>query len=121
GGAALTGALLAWLLGYPLAAGLFALAGLIGVPAAALLDKSPQAPAVEKLNLSPDFSVIGSTLSLAREPAALTDGDGKLLVANSAYRDRFGPSSPPLTLGSDDDGAQSLRLVKTMAWRDGGG
>ena len=104
-----------------MAAGLFALSGLVGAPAAAFLDKRPQPPAVEKLSLAPDYSVIGATLGLTREPAALTDGEGNLLIANSAYRDRFGGGCPPLSIGNDEDSAQSMQLVKTMAWRDGGG
>ncbi|MEO5612248.1 MAG: hypothetical protein ABIT68_05755, partial [Sphingomicrobium sp.] len=121
GGAALSGALLAWLLGYPLVAGLFALGGLVAVLALGLWDRREVPPIVEGLSQSPDFSIIGSALGLTTEPAALTDGEGKLLIANSAYRDRFGRAQPPLSLGSDEESSQTLQLVKTMAWRDGGG
>jgi two-component system cell cycle sensor histidine kinase/response regulator CckA len=121
GGAALTGALLLWLLDYPLVAGSFALAGLAAALAAAHWDQRAKPPAVESLSLSPDYSIIGSALGLTREPAALTDGEGNLLIANIAYRDRFGGGRPPQSLGSDEESAQSLQLVKTMAWRDGGG
>ncbi len=122
GGAALTGALLAWLLGYPLVAGAFVVAGLVGAVAVKLADKrsAPAIPQAGVLNLAPDYSVIGSTLGLSRQPAALTNSDGGLLIANSAYRDRFG-ACPPLELGSDEDSALSLQLVRTMAGRDGGG
>ncbi|MEO6582058.1 MAG: response regulator [Sphingomicrobium sp.] len=121
GGAALTGAVLSWSSGYPLVAGLFALAGLIAASAITVWDKRPRPPTVEVLRLSPDYSVIGSALGLSHEPAALTDGEAKLLIANAAYRDRFGGAAPPLSLGSDKESSQSLELVKTMAWRDGGG
>ncbi|HUE78619.1 MAG TPA: response regulator [Sphingomicrobium sp.] len=121
GGAALTGGLLLWLLGYPLAGGLFAAAG---VAAAAVLDRREaraKLPAVEGLSLAPDYAVIGSTLGLSREPAALTDSEGEPLIVNSAYRDRFGGASPPLGLGTSEDSSQMLELVRTMALRDGGG
>ncbi|MEO7364908.1 MAG: response regulator [Sphingomicrobium sp.] len=121
GGAALTGGLLAWLLGYPIVAGLFVVAGIIAGPVIARGNRRARVPLAEGLTLSPDYSVIGSALGLSQEPAAITDGEGKLLIANSAYRDRFDGGGPPLSLGSDEDSSQSLDLVKTMAWRDGGG
>ncbi|MGI8610897.1 MAG: response regulator [Sphingomicrobium sp.] len=123
GAASLTGALLAWLLGYPLVAAGFVVAGLVGAVAVKLADKRPEpvVPQAGTLGLAPDYSVIGSTLGLSREPAALTNSDGGLLIANSAYRDRFGGACPPLELGTDEDSSQSLQLVRTMAWRDGGG
>ena len=123
GGAALTGALLAWLLGYPLVAAGFVVAGLVGAVAVKVTDKrsDPAIPQAGALSLAPDYSVIGSTLGLSREPAALTNSEGSLLIANSAYRDRFGGACPPLELGTDEDSSQSLQLVRTMAWRDGGG
>ena len=123
GGAALTGALLAWLLGYSLVAAGFVVAGLVGAAAVKLADKrsEPAIPQAAALSLAPDYSVIGSTLGLSREPAALTNSNGGLLIANSAYRDRFGGACPPLELGSDEDSSQSLQLVRTMASRDGGG
>ena len=121
GGAALTVALLAWLLGYPVAAGMVVVAGLMAVAAVRLGDQRAAPVAAEDLSHSPDFSIIGAALGLTQEPAALTDGDGSLLIANRAYRDRFGYAQPPLSLGSDEDSSASLLLVKTMAWRDGGG
>jgi len=123
GGAALTGALLAWMLGFPLVAGLFVAGGLVGATAVALADKRtrPHAPPVKGLNLAPDYSIVGSTLGLSREPAALTDSDGGLLIANSAYRERFGGACPPLTLGTDEDSSHSLHVARSMARRDGGG
>ncbi|MEO8547626.1 MAG: response regulator [Sphingomicrobium sp.] len=123
GGAALTGALLLWLVGLPLASGLLAAAGVASVPILKRWEaaRAVPPPAIDELGSAPDYAIVGSALGLTREPAALTDGDGKLLIANSAYRDRFGGGSPPLALAADDDSAQSLQLVRTMAWRDGGG
>ena len=68
-----------------------------------------------------DFSLVGAALGLASEPAALTDGDGRLLIANAAYRERFGSSRPPLGLASDEGSLQGLEAARSMAWRDGAG
>ncbi len=123
GGAALTGSLLAWLVGYPLAAAAFIAGGLIGATATAFKWPAKRAalPATDTLSLGPDYSVIGSTLGLTREPAVLTSGEGSVLIANSAYRDRFGGACSPLELGTDEDSSHSLQVVKSMARRDGGG
>src|SRR5687767_8098871 len=121
GGAALTGSLLAWLVGYPLAAAAFIAGGLIGATATAFKWPAKRAalPATDTLSLGPDYSVIGSTLGLTREPAVLTSGEGSVLIANSAYRDRFGGACSPLELGTDEDSSHSLQVVKSMARRDG--
>jgi two-component system cell cycle sensor histidine kinase/response regulator CckA len=42
-------------------------------------------------------------------------------MANTAYRERFDGARPPLELGADDDGAQALGIVFSMACRDGAG
>jgi two-component system cell cycle sensor histidine kinase/response regulator CckA len=119
-GAALTAATLLWLLGLPSLAGIVAAVGLVAVPVVGLLQKRSERAPAGAISPSPDYSIIGSALSLSSEPAALTDGEGKLLIANRAYRDRFA-GTPPLGLASDEDSSQSLQLVRSMAWRDGGG
>ena len=53
------------------------------------------APPVQGLSLTPDYSLIGAALGLSPEPAAVTSSEGALLIANGAYRERFGGSSPP--------------------------
>ena len=125
GGAILTAAVLLWLLGFPLVAALLALIGFGSAAAlrlaSARADKLAVPAAVGTLSLAPDYSIIGSALGISRDPAALTDGEGGLLIANSTYRERFGGASPPLRLGTDEDSSQSLQLVRNMAWRDGGG
>ncbi|MBA3668482.1 MAG: response regulator [Sphingomonas sp.] len=73
------------------------------------------------LAAGPDFSLMGAAMGLAKEPAALTDGDGCLLIANAAYRERFGNARPPLGLASDEGSLQGLEAARTMAWRDGAG
>src|SRR5829696_9015325 len=121
GGAALTAASLSWLLGYPMVAAGVAAVGLVGAIAVLLAEKRADLPAVEPLGVAPDYSVIGSTLGLSPEPAVLTSGEGSVLIANGAYRERFGGACPPLDLGTDEDSSHSLQVVKSMARRDGGG
>jgi len=119
---AVTGAGLLWLAGARTGALLFLLACAVAFPAAALLrrSRSTQAPELQQLVAAPDFALIGSVLGLTGDAAALTDSDGTLLAANSAYRDRFGGRRPD-RLPADKDSAQSLSTGRAMAWRDGGG
>src|SRR6185369_3117967 len=113
-GAALSAALVLLLFGQELIAGLAVLAGAAGAAMA-----HPRAPrsAVqgEPLTVSPDYSLLGSALALTGEPAALTTAEGLLLIANTAYRDRFGGARPPLELGADDDSVQALGVAFSMA------
>src|SRR5438067_5949019 len=118
--AALTIASLLLLVGQSFVA---AAAGLVGLTAAAFVYRrspsilAPNAPLV----VGPDYSLVGSALGLSREPTALTTSEGSLLIVNSAYRERFGGTRPPLDLASDDQARQGLQLAKSMAWRDGAG
>jgi two-component system cell cycle sensor histidine kinase/response regulator CckA len=118
--AGLTVALILLMLGEPVPAGIALLAGL----ATALVvnrKSEPVAAPSEPLAVGPDFSLVGSALGLHRDPCALTTGEGSLLVANSAYRERFEGARPPLELAADDDARKGLELAKSMAWRDGAG
>ncbi|HEX6073605.1 MAG TPA: response regulator [Sphingomicrobium sp.] len=118
-GAALSAAVIFLLIGRsPLAAA----AVLLGAGGAAFAYvRAPRSAAKgEPLVAGPDYSVAGSALGLIGEPAALTTGEGSLLIANAAYRQRF-EGRPPLELGADEDGTQALGVARSMAWRDGGG
>jgi two-component system cell cycle sensor histidine kinase/response regulator CckA len=119
---ALTGAGLLWIAGAHTAAILFLAICAIALPAAAVLRRRPAGEAidVDSLIAAPDYSLVGSMLSLTGDAAALTDQEGKLLSANSSYRDRFN-ARPPDKLPADSDSAQALSTARTMAWRDGGG
>ena len=117
--AAASGALLFASVGEPLFAGLF-LAGVVAMLVAAfILDRRGSAaegavPAVP----SPDFSLASTALNLTADPAALTDGEGRLLGANSAYRTRYGEAGPEALPGS----AKAKGLLQSLAaraWRDG--
>ena len=119
-GAALTFGIVAMLLAQPLFAAVGVASG--AIIAAFLYFRRPRVVASgEPLIVGPDYSVAGSALSHCKEPAVLTTAEGSLLIANIAYRERFGGARPPLELGADEEGAQSLDMAKTMAWRDGAG
>ncbi len=120
--AALTGAGLLWIAGASGAALAFLAIAAIGLAALAVVRRRPaaQVPQVEQLVGAPDFSLVGSMLALTGDAAALTDAEGNLLTANTAYRDRFHARRPD-TLALDPDSGQALGTARTMAWRDGGG
>src|SRR5438552_14913250 len=80
-GAALTAAVLALLIDQPLIAGAAALAGLAGAAVIYRGAPSPVGPS-EPLVVGPDYSLLGSSLGLSRDPAALTTSEGSLLIAN---------------------------------------
>jgi two-component system cell cycle sensor histidine kinase/response regulator CckA len=118
-GAALSVALLLLVAGQPIAAIVIVVAGAIA--AAWSARRLPRPSAVpEALASGPDYSVVGSVLGLVREPAALTTGEGSLLIANQSYRDRFG-SIRPLELAADGEAGEALNMAQSMAWRDGAG
>ena len=119
-GAAASAAVLLLMAGQLLVAGAVALLGLAA--AAVVSMRSPSLPAPsEPLLLGPDYALLGSALGLSGDPVALTTGEGSLLLANAAYRERFGGTPPPLELAADDDAREGLTLARTMAWRDGAG
>jgi two-component system cell cycle sensor histidine kinase/response regulator CckA len=119
-GAALSAALLLLVLGLPGYAGMTAAAGALAGGATYWRGSRAQ-PVREAIVTGPDYALVGSALGMCREAAALTAEDGSLLIANSAYSERFGGSQPPLRLGKDEDAAQGLEAARAMAWRDGAG
>jgi two-component system cell cycle sensor histidine kinase/response regulator CckA len=120
--AALTGAGLLWIAGAATAAVLFLAACAVGLPAAAVLRKprAAEAPDLQQLVASPDYSLVGAMLGLTADSAAVTDADGTLLAANASYRERF-DGRPPVKLPADADSTQALETARTMAWRESGG
>ena len=116
--AAVSAALVILFLGYPLIWALPVL--LIAAGAAILLPRASTQTVTEPLVGGPDYSLVGSALSLSRDAVALTNGEGSLLVVNGAYRERFG-TTPPLALAGDDEARDGLKLAQSMAWRDGAG
>src|SRR6266576_6115224 len=79
--AAATIALLLLIVGQPLFAGASLVAGLIGA-AIVQLRARPVVTSTEPLAVGPDYSLLGSALGLSREPTALTNSAGSLLIAN---------------------------------------
>ena len=116
----LTAAAIFLLLDSPLAAGVLLAAAGAAAVALLLYEKRTAGLPAEPIATTPDYSVVGTTLALAAEPAAITGADGTMLVANSAYRDRFGAASP-LNLAVDEESSSALEAVVGMAWRDGAG
>ena len=119
GAAGLTAAAILLLVGH------FALAGialLCGIGAAALAFRRPDnaEASSESLVGGPDYSLVGAALGLSRDPVALTDGEGTMLVVNAAYRERFGGAAP-LQLAANDEAREGLKLAQSMAWRDSAG
>ena len=120
GAAALTAAIILLLVGLPLFAGLALIAGAV-VAVLRLREQTLPTAIPSSLTIGPDYSLVGSALGLSRDPVALTEGDGSLLVVNSAYRDSFGDTPPMQLAAEDEQAAQGLALAQTMAWRDGAG
>jgi two-component system, cell cycle sensor histidine kinase and response regulator CckA len=121
GAAAATIAAVLFVIGFPLVAGAALIGGGIG---AAIKARQPHAARVVagQLEVGPDYSLVGSALGLSRDPVALTDRDGALLVVNAAYRERFGNRGClELAVDGDEDAHQGLKLAQSMAWRDGAG
>ena len=119
GAAAVSGALLFLIFGQPLFAGGFFLL-CVGAALLAVRLDGGDSPAVHGLAAGPDYALIGSALALTPEAAALTGSDGSLLLANDSYRGRFG-QTPPLALGTGEDGQKAIDTARTMARRDGAG
>jgi len=119
GAAGVTIAVVLLLVGAPLLAGAAAVGGVGG--AAIIYRRTAAIPAPdEPLVGGPDYSLVGSALGLSRDPVALTDGDGALLVVNPAYRERFGGAAP-MRLAATEAASDGLQLAKSMATRDGAG
>jgi two-component system cell cycle sensor histidine kinase/response regulator CckA len=120
--AAVTGAGLLWVAGATTAALIFLVVCAIALPTAAFF-RRPQAvdlPGIDQLVAAPDYSLVGSLLTLTADAAALTDADGRMLAANHAYSERF-DGRPPQKLAKDEESGQAIAAARTMAWRDGGG
>ena len=119
-GAAVTVALFLLLLGHALLAVVAIVGGVAGAAWSGVNVPRLIAPS-ESLVIGPDFSLVGSTLGLSRDPTALTSSEGSVLVVNNAYRERFGGNVAPLSLGASEEAQSDLELAKMMAWRDGAG
>nr|WP_294846585.1 response regulator [uncultured Sphingomonas sp.] len=111
--AALSGALLFFLVGLPLYGGLF-IAGCVAMLVAAfVIDRRERKKVEVETIYLPDMALVGSAISLSPEPTALTDSNGVVLSLNDAYRARFGTVAPTGLSGE-------VNALRESAWRDGG-
>ncbi|HET7281967.1 MAG TPA: response regulator [Sphingomicrobium sp.] len=117
--AALTAAALLLAAGFAIVGGAALIAGAVAAVFMLRRAEVAQQPTLP-LTTSPDYSLVGSALGLSRDPVALTDGDGSLLVVNTSWRDRFA-GTPPLEVAADEEAERGLKLAQSMAWRDGAG
>ena len=110
--AGLSAGLLLWMVDQRVASAVVVAAG---VAAAAFLAFPRQAADATSapLAIAPDYGLVGASLGLSDEPCALTDLRGALLIANTAYRERFGGTRPPLELGADGDARRDSLLART--------
>ena len=117
--AAVSGALLFFLIGQPLYGGMF-LAGLVAMLVAAFVIDRRGARRVEVAPvILPDLALVGSALGLSPDPLAMTSTDGALKSINPAYKARFG-SRGPLELGKGKQAAKVIAQLRDDAARDGG-
>ena len=117
--AAASGALLFASVGEPLFAGLF-LAGVVAMLVAGfVLEKRGGAAQAEAIAVpAPDYALAAAALNLTGDPAALSDGDGRLLATNLAYRTRYGETGPH-SLPGPAKAKGLLKALSDQAWRDG--
>ena len=118
--AAASGAVLFYLVDQPMFAGLF-LAGFVAMLVAAFVIERRGGKRIEvDPIILPDLQLVGASLALATEPAALTSPDGTLKSINPAYKARFGARAPS-ELGQDDAANLAIVAAREMAWREGAG
>jgi len=117
--AGVTAGVVMLLVGQTLVAIVMVAVGSLGA-ALSLRNPAPANIVSAPLVAGPDYSLVGSALSLNRDPTALTNREGSLLVVNSAYREQFG-STPPSEVAATEDARKGLELAQSMAWRDGAG
>ncbi|MCL6740126.1 response regulator [Sphingomonas sp. RB56-2] len=116
--AAASGALLFFLIGQQFYGALF-LAGFVAMLVAAFIFDRRGAKRVETPPvILPDLALVGSALSLASDPTALTGAEGALRSVNPAYKARFGQKSP-IELGKGKQGAKLLSELTEAALQDG--
>lgn len=68
-----------------------------------------------------DFSLVAAGLGLCHDAAALTDGEGRLLAVNPAYRQRFPALPSPAAVDPDLEVGAALAVARDQALRDGQG
>ncbi len=119
--AAASGALLFYLAGQSLYAGLF-LAGFVAMLVAAFVIDRRGAKRIEVAPvLIPDLALVGSALTMSPDAVAMTAADGTLQAVNQAYKERFPGTPSPLEVGKTKAAAKALEAARDCALRDGEG
>ena len=116
--AAASGALLFYIAGQSLYAGIFLVGFVAMLVAAFVIDRRGPGPIEVAPLLVPDLELIGAAMGLSTDAAALTDEDGAVRSVNSAYKDRFGVRSP-LEVGENKKSARLVAGLREAAIRDG--
>jgi two-component system cell cycle sensor histidine kinase/response regulator CckA len=117
--AAISGALLFFLIGQPIYGGLF-LAGFVGMLVATfVIDRRGSRRVEVEPVVLPDLAMAGSVLNLSSDPAAITDPEGTLKAINAAYKARFNGTPGPLEIGGDMKASAGLARLKDGALRNG--
>jgi two-component system cell cycle sensor histidine kinase/response regulator CckA len=117
--AAASGALLFYLAGQSLFAGLF-LAGFVAMLVAAFVieRRGPKTIEVAPM-LVPDLELVGAAMGMSADAAALTDEDGTVRSINPAFKARFGTARSPLDVGQGKKSGKLLTSLREAALRDG--
>jgi two-component system cell cycle sensor histidine kinase/response regulator CckA len=117
--AAASGALLFYLAGQSLYAGIFLVGFVAMLVAAFIIDRrSPKAIEIAPI-LVPDLELVGAAMGLSSDAAALTDEDGAVRSINPAYKARFDVPRSPLEVGEGKKPARQLAGLRDAALRDG--
>jgi two-component system cell cycle sensor histidine kinase/response regulator CckA len=117
--AAASGALLFYLVGQSLYAGVF-LAGFVAMLVAAFVidRRGPKAIEVAPM-LVPDVELVGAAMGLSADAAALTDEGGAVRSINPAFKARFQTARSPLDVGQGKKAGKLLAGLREAALRDG--
>ena len=92
----------------------------LGALAFALDGRRSTAPVADPTAL-PDWSVTVAAIEQPGVAVAITDRANRLVCANTAFTERFGPVAAPPNLALDAGSLDRLSRAARMAWRDGGG
>ena len=116
-----SGALLFWAFEQPHLSVLFVGALIVMLGAGYVIERRVVRVAMTAPTAQPDQAMIGAMLALTSDAVALSDGEGRLMMVNPAYRTRFDGTPGPLAIGIDDEARATLETARMLAWRDGSG
>jgi two-component system cell cycle sensor histidine kinase/response regulator CckA len=94
-------------------------AGLVALGALALVLSRRRVMPQESRTALPDWSVTIAAIEQRDGAVAITDRAGRLVCANSRYREWFGDNRAPAQLEIDEPSAERIERAARGAWRDG--